>query len=610
MRRNFKLKAGIAIAVGLILSVALSAKIPLKPDLAVAKITVDRDCNLAVVVKNMGRGMLPDYVYSKHHPKSAGVYVFINGTGWGGESIWKFDPGKKLQKPGGHTTCILKYKVGSPIHVKAVVDRWNDVKEANERNNSLAKNKLSCSSPGSSRLPDLVVKYIRLIKDCKIEVTIANIGKAGVPASYYDNPDAVAVQMYNGTKPWGGMILKMFDPDGKLKSPGGVATHTWFPDAANLNLNAGTHTIKVIADVHNALTEAKETNNSLVKRLSCNKVGNSIGTTVGTLGTLGTIKRFSIDNIRFSPTSPASLNFEDKVKIKFDYSSSQKVYIFARPMTKGSTTPNYAAHPSKLYPQGSGKGDGFFTIKKGAVTVDQVRFQMYDKSKTNVLYEKFVTVKYNFPKLRTMVPGQVVAAISTPAKAPQRFMLDFTDAYLVFSNPSHSIQIAAQSTVLSYGGDWEKCQLKPYLYHIRQKFWKNFYWKVNTSRKEVYEVSGGTFCQSGGSEKKLDIKVDVVGGSNTTPPQRFFLRFPEAHLVYIVGSIAVQLATGNKVLSYCQDFRKCNLSASVYHLKQNVWKGFYWQIDTQQKQVMKMSGSFCKPGSGGNPLNIGVRVIN
>ncbi len=262
-----------AVVVCFILTIALSAQAKAGglPDLDIIKITVDRACNLVVVVKNNGPGPLPDYVYTKHHSKSAGVYVYINGKGWGGQSIWKFDPTKQLQRPGGQATYTSRYKVSSPVSVKAIVDQWNDVKEANERNNTEILNKLSCGGTQTQRLPDLIVRDIRLIQDCKIQVTIANIGAAGVPNSYYDLPDAVAVQMYNGSQPWGGMILKMFDPGKNLQSPGGVATHVWFPAAANLNLSPGAHTLKVIVDFNHKLTESNETNNTLVRKVYCKK---------------------------------------------------------------------------------------------------------------------------------------------------------------------------------------------------------------------------------------------------------------------------------------------------------------------------------------------------
>jgi hypothetical protein len=340
------------------------------------------------------------------------------------------------------------------------------------------------ASGTTKKMPDLIVRDIRLIENCKIQVTIANIGTAGVPDSYYNLPNAVTVQMYNGAAAWGGMILSMFDPAGKLKAPGGIATHVWFPNAANLNLSAGTHSLKVTVDNGGVLTELSETNNSLTKRVTCKKI-------------------------------------------------------------------------------------------------------------------------------LTTIPGQVVTTIPQLAKAPETLMLDFTDAYLAFVNPSKSIQIAAQNTVLSYGSDWEKCQLKPFLYHIRHKFAQTFFWQVNTSKKEVYEITGGTFCKiSGGTSKKLDITVDVVGGSDTTPPDRFFLRFKEARLVYKPSSKTLQLITGDKVLSYCQDFQKCNLTASVYHFKENVWQGFHWKVDTLQKKVWKVTGTFCQPDTGGTLLNIGVRVFN
>jgi hypothetical protein len=113
------------------------------PDLTIEKIYVTQDCMVAVVVKNLGPGNVPDAVWTVHAPKSAGVYLYRNGTGWGGESIWKFDPAKALQKPGGTATYFSTLKITAGTGIKAVVDLWNTVKEANENNNSLAT-KLVC----------------------------------------------------------------------------------------------------------------------------------------------------------------------------------------------------------------------------------------------------------------------------------------------------------------------------------------------------------------------------------------------------------------------------------------------------------------------------------
>jgi hypothetical protein len=92
----------------------------------------------------------------------------------------------------------------------------------------------------------------------------------------------------------------------------------------------------------------------------------------------------------------------------------------------------------------------------------------------------------------------------------KRFLLRFRNGYLVYKPGSGSPQIVAQSNVLSYGNDWQIKQMKPYLFHLKQKFWKDFYWKVNTSRKEVYRIKGGTFGQYGGQSQDLNIRVDTV----------------------------------------------------------------------------------------------------
>jgi len=122
-------------------------------------------------------------------------------------------------------------------------------------------------------LPDLVVQNIRLIKDCKIEVTIANRGRTGVPARGYHRTRGVAIQMYRGAKPWGGIRLFAVDPGKKLMKPRSVVRFIWFPRAANLNLRPGIHPLKVTVDNNNAVRESNEGNNTLAKRVVCRRGG-------------------------------------------------------------------------------------------------------------------------------------------------------------------------------------------------------------------------------------------------------------------------------------------------------------------------------------------------
>jgi len=200
-------------------------------------------------------------------------------------------------------------------------------------------------------------------------------------------------------------------------------------------------------------------------------------------------------------------------------------------------------------------------------------------------------------------------------KEPTRFFLDFVDAYLVYEPSSGTLQIATEGNVLSYGGDWEKCKMKPYLYHLRRKGWRDFYWKVNTSRREAYEVKGGKFCELGGEEKKLPFTVDVVGSPEN--PTRFFIRFGQngAYLVYEPSSNILQIAAvtvpgGGVVLSYGEDWQRCKVYPYLFHFKQNVWKGFFWKVNTSRKGAWRTTGGkMCKIGGTDTPLKMRVRVV-
>src|SRR4030042_136683 len=113
------------------------------PDFKIDKIYLTKDCKVAVVVKNLGPGVVPDTVWTVHTPKSAGVYLYKNGVGWGGASIWLFDSAKNLKAPGGTATYTSNLQVSGTAGIKAVVDLWNVVTEAQEGNNSL-ETKFTC----------------------------------------------------------------------------------------------------------------------------------------------------------------------------------------------------------------------------------------------------------------------------------------------------------------------------------------------------------------------------------------------------------------------------------------------------------------------------------
>ena len=122
-----------------------------KPDLVVDNISLNKDCKVVVKVRNVGQGRVPDAVWTVHKPKSSGIYLSINGKGWGGSTIWNFDSGKDLKNPGGTAIYTSNLKVTGTAIVKAKIDYTNQINESNETNNA-RKQRLSCRA-GTSTQP-------------------------------------------------------------------------------------------------------------------------------------------------------------------------------------------------------------------------------------------------------------------------------------------------------------------------------------------------------------------------------------------------------------------------------------------------------------------------
>ena len=198
----------------------------------------------------------------------------------------------------------------------------------------------------------------------------------------------------------------------------------------------------------------------------------------------------------------------------------------------------------------------------------------------------------------------------TEAAEPQRFFVDFQDAYLVFEPAGSILQVVAQSSVLAYGQKWNKVQLKPYLYHLRRNDWSGFFWQVNTSRKEVHMICNGDFGRiSEGERRKLEIEVDPVGSGGDVQPERILLHFKDAYLVHAAGEDSLQIIGAGAVLSRGEDWTICRLKPYLFHLRQANWREFFFQVNTSRKQAWKVDeGVFCKLGGKKTLLNFGVRL--
>lgn len=105
----------------------------------------------------------------------------------------------------------------------------------------------------------------------------------------------------------------------------------------------------------------------------------------------------SISVNQLTPASTAKLNFGEEISVSFNYTISEPdgARIYIRPMTEGNLTPNYSASGSPVY-SGEGNTTATFTITSGETKIDQLRIQVYNSTRSELLFEFYFPVNYNF----------------------------------------------------------------------------------------------------------------------------------------------------------------------------------------------------------------------
>jgi hypothetical protein len=189
----------------------------------------------------------------------------------------------------------------------------------------------------------------------------------------------------------------------------------WSGDCAGRNTPTISFTIdqgmRCTATFRSSNSTTTTTSSTTTTTLSSTTTTESTSTTTSTVTEPSTTSTTSttvanvnnIYDIVMTPDSPARLVTNNDVNISFLYFTDEPngVRIFARPVTNGNLTPQYAASGSSVLPVGEGKGSQSFTITGtesfcGSRHVDQVRFQMWNTELTTLLLESFINVDYTF----------------------------------------------------------------------------------------------------------------------------------------------------------------------------------------------------------------------
>lgn len=100
---------------------------------------------------------------------------------------------------------------------------------------------------------------------------------------------------------------------------------------------------------------------------------------------------------QLTPASTAKLNFGEEITISFNYTIAEPdgARIYIRPLTEGNLTPNYSASGSPVY-SGEGNTTATFTVTSGKTKIDQLRIQFYNATRSELLFEFYFPVNYNF----------------------------------------------------------------------------------------------------------------------------------------------------------------------------------------------------------------------
>lgn len=106
-------------------------------------------------------------------------------------------------------------------------------------------------------------------------------------------------------------------------------------------------------------------------------------------------------------------------------------------------------------------------------------------------------------KIKVEVAG---GSLLTP---PSHFSLKLVNTRLRFEPPTKKFSLLAYEKSICHLPFWWICKRESYLFQIRYVLWQDFFWQVDTFKKEAGRIGDGKFCSTGGNAVKLPAQVTV-----------------------------------------------------------------------------------------------------
>ena len=92
---------------------------------------------------------------------------------------------------------------------------------------------------------------------------------------------------------------------------------------------------------------------------------------------------------------------------------------------------------------------------------------------------------------------------------PTEFTLRFRSSRLQYIPGTGAIRLTCENGVVSYGEELEMINVKPQIFQLRGKSWRDAHWEFHTYEKKLYVVTGSQFGTIGGKASPLMYKFEV-----------------------------------------------------------------------------------------------------
>lgn len=92
---------------------------------------------------------------------------------------------------------------------------------------------------------------------------------------------------------------------------------------------------------------------------------------------------------------------------------------------------------------------------------------------------------------------------------PSQLILKLSKTQLEFEPATGKFKLQTFGDSIAYIPFWKVARLKAHLYQFCYTLWQDFFWEVDTFKKQVSRVTGGTFGKEGGTAAPLNLNLTV-----------------------------------------------------------------------------------------------------